>query len=64
MKLVSRADVARLRGVSKAAITQAVSSLSCVLSGDGVEELSSDKPTAQGGWLNFWKNKAGAKSDS
>ena len=47
----------------KAAITQAVASLAGVLSGDGVDELAEDKP-AQGGWLNFWKNKTGAKSDS
>ena len=45
----------------KAAITQAVSSLAAAMSSDGPPEDEADK--AAGGWLNFWKNKSGAKSE-
>ncbi|MDG2382019.1 MAG: cellulose synthase operon protein YhjQ/BcsQ [Pirellulaceae bacterium] len=52
-----------LQQFPKAAITQAISSLSRVLADDGIENLPVGKSTPQGGWLGFWKSKSGAKSD-
>ncbi|MCP4193044.1 MAG: MinD/ParA family protein [Planctomycetaceae bacterium] len=52
-----------LQQFPKAAITQAISSLSCVLSDNGVTDLPVEKATPQGGWLNFWKSKSSVRSD-